>query len=107
MKKYDVYLMPSAIEDLERLYDYIAEQSGFPERAWSYIEKLKIACQKLETSPLRGQKRDDLMTGLRIYPLDKNAIAAFLIDETQNAVRILDIFYGGQDYDAIMHTGSQ
>ena len=51
---------------------------------------------------LRGQKRDDLMVGLEIYPLDKRVVAAFLIDETTRVVRILDIFYGGQDYEAIM-----
>lgn len=102
MDKYDVFLMPNAIEDLEKIYFYIAEQSGFPERAWAYMEKLKAACQKLEIAPLRGQKRDDLMVGLRIYPLGKRAVAAFLIDETTRVVRILDIFYGGQDYDAIM-----
>jgi len=31
MKKYDVYLMPDAIKDLENIYDYITEESGFPE----------------------------------------------------------------------------
>lgn len=102
MNNYEVFLMPNAIKDLEKIYSYIAEQSGFPERAWAYIQKLKVACQKLEVSPLRGQKRDDLMVGLRIYPLDKRTVAAFLIDETTRVVRVLDIFYGGQDYDAIM-----
>jgi plasmid stabilization system protein ParE len=59
MKKYDVYLMPDAIKDLENIYDYITEESGFPERGWSYIEKLKLKCQKLEIAPLRGQTRND------------------------------------------------
>lgn len=69
--------MPNAIEDLEKIYFYIAEQSGFPERAWAYMEKLKAACQKLEIAPLRGQKRDDLMVGLRIYPLGKESCCGF------------------------------
>jgi len=51
MKKYDVYLMLDAIKDLENIYDYITEESGFPERGWSYIEKLKLKCQKLEIAP--------------------------------------------------------
>jgi len=102
MDKHDVFLMLNTIEDLEKIYFYIAEQSGFPERAWTHIEKLKAACQKLEISPLRGQRRDDLMVDLRIYPLDKRTVTAFLIDEIARVVRILDIFYGGQDYDAIM-----
>ncbi len=58
MKTYKVYLMPDAIKDLEQIYEYISEQSGFPERAWAYIEKLRLKCQKLETAPLRGQQRN-------------------------------------------------
>ncbi|MCG8634777.1 MAG: type II toxin-antitoxin system RelE/ParE family toxin [Desulfobacterales bacterium] len=102
MKVYRVYLMPDAIKDLEHIYEYIAEQSGFPERAWAYIEKLKIKCQELETAPVRGQRREDLIKGLRIYPLTKKTIAAFVVDEVQNEVRILNIFYGGRDYEALM-----
>jgi hypothetical protein len=29
MKKYDVYLMPDAIKDLENIYGYISDKSGF------------------------------------------------------------------------------
>nr|WP_320192683.1 type II toxin-antitoxin system RelE/ParE family toxin [uncultured Desulfobacter sp.] len=104
MKKYDVYLMPDAIEDLENIYDYITEESGFPERGWSYIEKLREQCQKLENAPFRGQRRNDLMKGLRIYPLDKRTVAAFLVDDEKQEVQILNIFYGGQDYETIMAT---
>ncbi|MBT3807457.1 MAG: type II toxin-antitoxin system RelE/ParE family toxin, partial [Desulfobacula sp.] len=77
-------------------------QSGFPERAWVYIEKLKLKCQKLETSPERGQQRDDLMKDLRIYPLNKKTVVAFVIDEYQQTVMILNIFHGGRDYKIIM-----
>ena len=104
MKKYDVYLMPDALGDLEDIYNYIAEQSGFAKRAWRYLEKLHRKCQDLETTPERGQQRDDLMKGLRIYPLDKKAVAAFIIDEENSSVRILNIFYGGRDYEAILST---
>ena len=102
MKKYKVYLMPDAITDLEHIYEYISAQSDFPERAWSYIEKLRLKCQKLETAPLRGQQRNDLMKDLKIYPLDKKTVVAFVVDGNQQAVRILNIFYGGRDYEAIM-----
>ena len=102
MKTYKVYLMPDAIKDLEHIYEHISAQSGFPERAWSYIEKLRLKCQKLETSPLRGRQRNHLMKNLRIYPLDKKTIVAFVVDGDQQAVRILNIFYGGRDYEAIM-----
>ena len=102
MKKYDVYLMPDAIKDLENIYGYISDKSGFPERAWAYIEKLRQKCHELETAPLRGQQRDDLMENLRITPIDKKAVVAFIVDEGKQVVIILNIFYGGRDYDAIM-----
>ena len=104
MKKYDVYLMPDAIKDLEGIYGYITDKSGFPERAWSYVEKLQQKCRELETAPLRGQQRDDLMHNLRIVPIDKKAVAAFLVDEEKKAILVLNIFYGGRDYEALMMT---
>ena len=104
MKKYEVYLMPDAIKDLEAIYGYIVDKSGFPERAWAYIEKLRQKCYELETAPLRGHRRDDLMENLRVAPIDKKAVAAFVVDEARRAVLILNIFYGGRDYEALMET---
>jgi plasmid stabilization system protein ParE len=57
---------------------------------------------ELETAPLRGQQRDDLMENLRITPIDKKAVVAFIGDEGKQAGIILNIFYGGRDYEAIM-----
>lgn len=94
--------MPDAIKDLEGIYGYVADKSGFPERAWSYIERLHQKCHELETAPLRGQKRDDLVKNLRIIPLDKKAVAAFIVNEEKQTVLVLNIFYGGRDYEAIM-----
>ena len=102
MKKYDVYLMPDAAKDLESIYDYITDKSGFPERAWAYMEKLRQKCHDLAIAPVRGHKRDDLMNGLRIAPIDKKAVAAFIVDEKKEAVLILNIFYGGRDYEALI-----
>ena len=96
--------MPDAIKDLEGIYGYITDKSGFPERAWSYVEKLQQKCRELETAPLRGQQRDDLMHNLRIVPIDKKAVAAFIVDEEKKAVLVLNIFYGGRDYEALMMT---
>ncbi len=101
MVKYRVYFMPDAIKDLEDIYLYIAEQSGFPERAWNYMERLKSKCQELETFPIIGQLRNDLMEGLRIYPLDDKEVAAFLVNEADLMVQVLNVFYGRRDYEAL------
>ena len=102
MKSYEVYLTPDAIQDLTDIYEYITEKSGFPEVAWTYIEKLRLKCHDLKTIPLIGQQRDDLRKNLRIVAIDKNAIAAFEVIEDKQIVTILNIFYGGRDYEAIM-----
>jgi len=103
MKSYDVYLMPDAINDLAGIYEYIADKSGLPEVAWASIQKLREKCFGLSLAPVRGQKRDDLRDKLRVLAIDKNAIAAFEVNEEQATVTILNIFYGGRDYDAIMN----
>jgi plasmid stabilization system protein ParE len=68
------------------------------------MEKLHQKYQELKTAPMRGQQRDDIMKGLRIYPLDKKTVAAFVVDEKNSTVRILNIFYGGRDYETILST---
>ena len=102
MKSYEVYLTRDAIQDLIDIYEYITEKSGFPEVAWAYIEKLRLKCHDLKTIPLIGQQRDDLRKNLRIVAIDKDAIAAFEANEDKQIVTILNIFYGGRDYEAIM-----
>lgn len=102
MKKYDVYLMPDAIKDLEGIYGHIADKSGFPERAWAYVEKLRQKCRELETAPLCGRQRNDLMQNLRVAPIDTKAVVAFIVNEEKRAVLILNIFYGGRDNEALM-----
>jgi plasmid stabilization system protein ParE len=104
MTTYRVYFLPDAIKDLEEIYEYIVKQSGFPERAWKYMEELKLKCHELEALPVRGQLRNDLMDGLRIYPLGSRAVAAFLIDEVKLTVSILNIFYGGRDYEVLLRS---
>ena len=102
MKSYEVYLTPDAIQDLTNIYEYIAAKSGLPEVAWAYIEKLRQKCHDLKTIPLIGQQRNDLRKNLRIIAIDKKAIAAFEVIEDKQIVTILNIFYGGRDYEAIM-----
>ena len=102
MKTYEVSLTPDAIDDLQGIYDYIAIEKKMPDVAWAYIQRLEQSCRKLEHAPIRGQKRNDLRENLRIAPIDKNAVIAFEVDEKVQTVTILNIFYGGQDYETII-----
>jgi len=104
MKIYEVHLKPDAIDDLSKIYTYIADESKIPEVAWNYIQKPREKYLELSNAPIRGQKRDDLRKNLRIVPIDKNAVAAFEVNEEKATVTIFNIFYGGRDYDTIMNS---
>ena len=102
METYDVSLTPDAIADLASIYRFIVDESGYPEVAWNHIERLREKCYLLERAPIRGRKRDDLRANLHILASDKNAVAAFEVDESHLTIAILNIFYGGEDYETIM-----
>jgi len=102
MLQYKVVFTPAAISDMRDIYNYIAEESGYPDRALDYINKLRAGCERMSIVPLRGQKRDDIRSNLRTTVLDKSAVAAFEVDEVNNILRILGVYYGGRDYAAIL-----
>lgn len=58
---------------------------------------IRKAADRLERFPLRGTARDDILPGLRFLTVAR-AIYWFDVDETARKVRILAVFFGGQDH---------
>jgi len=83
------------------IYDHIVEKIGYTQRAWKYVEKLRSKCADLDYAPQRGIKRDDLMHGLRIVAVDKKTVIACLVKEKAAEVHILNVIYGGRDYESL------
>jgi len=102
MRQYRVVLTPDAEADLEEIADLIAEASGYPQRALDYMRALRRQTERLRDAPMRGIRRDDLREGLRIVAVDKRCVIAFDIDDDSAIVRVLNYFYGGRDYDALI-----
>jgi plasmid stabilization system protein ParE len=96
---YRVIFSPGALEQLAELYRYIAEVAS-PGAAADYTEAILSYCESLTTFPHRGTLRDDVRPGLRITHYRKRAVIAFDVDGEQ--VSILGVFYGGQNYEAIL-----
>jgi toxin ParE1/3/4 len=94
-----VIFTPRADRQIDRLHTYIAEHAS-ETRADSYIARIVAFCTGLATSPLRGQKRDDILPGLRTVGFERRATIAFVV--TSDTVLIEGIFYGGQDFEAIL-----
>ena len=94
-----VVFRPSAENDLNALYDYIALQSGYPEIAFNYVWQLRGACEKLSDFPDRGIPRDDIRKGLRILVFEKRSVIAY---QVLGVVEIIAIFHGGQDWQSVL-----
>lgn len=97
---YRVVFSPEAEEQLVEVYRYIATAAS-PDIAARYTEAIVTYCESLCTFPQRGTKRDDVRSSLRITHYKKRAVIAF--DVASDMVSIIGVFYGGQDYETILH----
>ena len=97
MKRRTVVFAPEARHDLLELGDWIAERAG-AETALNYIARLEAYCLGFEVSAERGQRRDDVQSGLRIIGFERRVTIAFTVTEAE--VTILGLYYGGRNWPA-------
>ena len=96
-----------ALRDLDLIFDHLAESyRGFgeapdeaSERAAARVRGILAAADRLALAPHRGAVHDDLAPGIRHLPLDR-AVCCFRVDG--NRVRVLAVFFGGQDHQRRM-----
>jgi len=98
---YAVVFSPEALEQLESLYQYIADAAS-PEIAYRYTNAIVTYCEGLHSFPHRGTRRDDVRPGLRVTNYKKRAVIAF--DVVADRVSIIGVFYGGQDYESLLQS---
>ena len=99
--KYRVIFSPEAEEQLAALYNHIAD-AATPDIAERYARAIITYCESMTTFPIRGIMREDVRPGLRITNYTKRLVIAFAVDTNAGQVSILGLFYGGQDYEAIL-----
>ncbi len=66
------------------------------EHAEARVIEIRAAADRILAAPYRGESRDDVLPGLRRLTIDR-ATYWFDIDETRRSVRVLAVFFGGQD----------
>jgi plasmid stabilization system protein ParE len=98
---YTVAFSPRAVAQLDELEDYIS-QAGSPAVAARYVDAIITYCENLSLFPLRGISRDDLLPTLRTTHYRHATIIAFTVDAMTETVSVLGVFYGGQDYAALL-----
>lgn len=103
--QYRIEFSAAAERDFELIFDHLFESyCAFGESAESALalaarrlSEIREATKRLQTAPYRGTPRADLLPGLRYIELQR-AIYWFEVDEPSERVRILAIFFGGQDH---------
>jgi toxin ParE1/3/4 len=90
---------PEALEDLIRLYDWIADAAS-PETAIGYIDRLEAYCRGMGHAAERGHQRDDIRRGLRIAGFERRVTIAFIVTDTR--VTVPRVFYGGRNWEALI-----
>ncbi|MEO6215615.1 MAG: type II toxin-antitoxin system RelE/ParE family toxin [Sphingomonas sp.] len=90
---------PEADAQLVQLYHYIAREAS-PAIAAGFTDAIVDQCESLHHFPNRGTPRDDIRPGLRTITFRRRVVIAYAV--SADAVTIVGIFYGGQDYEAIL-----
>ena len=97
----------AALRDLDLIFVHLAESyRGFgeapdeaSERAAARVRGILAAADRLALAPHRGAVHDALAPGIRHLTLDR-AVCCFRVDG--NRVRVLAVFFGGQDHQRRM-----
>lgn len=76
------------------------EQRLGPHRGAVYVSAVLDFCEHLDTFPLRGTPRDDLLPGLRLITYKRRTVIAYKVEGDE--VLVLGAYHGGQDYEAAL-----
>jgi toxin ParE1/3/4 len=95
----------AAERDFGLIFDHlVASYRGFgesPEAAFAHAETriraIRKTADRLATGPHRGVLHPDILPGLRHLTLDR-AVYWFDVDDAARRVRVLAVFFGGQDH---------
>lgn len=100
IKRLDVRFGETADLDLANIYEFVARASGNLNTALAFIDRIVARCERIGDVPRGGRLRDDICPGLRMVPFEHSAVIAYLIEA--DAVTIVNVFYGGRDFDALL-----
>ncbi|MDP2520855.1 type II toxin-antitoxin system RelE/ParE family toxin [Shimia thalassica] len=106
---WEIEFSTAAEHDLDLIFFHLADsfvalgadRSGAAEQALARVLHIRDTAGRIASAPHRVEAHGDLLPGLRHLTLGK-AVYWFLVDEEMRRVRVLAIFYGGQDHQRKM-----
>lgn len=99
---YRVAEKPEVLFDYVAIAEHIERWTGDRALADRTVDAIRAFIKSLTTMPHCGTRRDELRPGLRIVPFGKRTAIAIEIDDEAKVVTVLRVFYGGQDYEAVL-----
>ena len=103
--RFAIEFSADAERDFELIFDHLFESyvdfGESAEEALNHAARrvmdIRKAADRLAGFPLRGTARDDILPGIRFLAIAR-AIYWFDVDLAARRVRILAVFFGGQDH---------
>ena len=102
MNQYNVKITGKALEDMERIYNYIALVSWFLIRLWGSITALLTPLKAYPYTPKRCRLFDsqpERNMGMRQRLIDNYSII-FVVDDITSTVTVLRVLYSASDINA-------
>jgi toxin ParE1/3/4 len=99
MQRLKVTFRREARADLADIFKSVLDMSKSVGIDRSFVLRIRDRCERIGNVPFGGRPRDDLETGLRTVPFEKSAVIAYKVENDR--VRIINIFYGGRDFEAL------
>lgn len=103
--QYRLEFADDCTRDLELIFDHLFENyvrfGESTEQALDHAAQrilgIRAEAERLTIFPIRGTARDDLLPGLRYVAMDR-AVYWFDVDSRARKIRVVAIFFGGQDH---------
>jgi toxin ParE1/3/4 len=105
MQPVEVRFRQEAVRDLLLIFFYVEELSRSTATARGFVRCIRERCERIGLAPSGGRLRDDLMPGLRTVAFERRAVIAYVVVEER--VEIVNVFYGGGNYEALYREGSE
>lgn len=95
------FLTHQALEDLEEIHDFIADDNA--RAALRFINLLEKKCESLAKTPAMGRHREELAPGLHSLPVKKYVI---FYRQNKGRVEIIRMLHGARDIIALFERDS-
>ncbi|MCM1146210.1 MAG: type II toxin-antitoxin system RelE/ParE family toxin [Blautia sp.] len=106
---YQVIYSPEALDDIRKIYSYIAFELQVPDTALNQVNRIRKEIRSLDSMPMRYSIVDwEPWKSMQMHkvPVD-NYVVYYLIDSNLYTVTVIRIVYGGQNIEGSVKSEQQ